>query len=386
MKKHARFLATLLAAVLLVAAALPSAFAFKYTAVAGKSTTFDKYLVMDVDANVPNATFAFTVAPGTAIAATENSVAVLAGIGTPTLANVTFAPTDSTTAGLPSDTDTATAGQQYATQTAKVDFSGISFTEPGIYRYIVTETATTNQGVTNDESATRTLDVYVTDNDGALEVSSYVLHTGTDAPAAGTDKGSADVSNTGDKRGDKSAGYTNTYDTSNLTFRKEVSGNQASRDKYFEFTVVISDAVAGTKYDVDITGADATPLSNDATTVTTAANPTSITVPDGATTVTQKFYLQHGQEITIKGIAKDSTYTVTENAEDYKSTAAGVTGYTDGVSGTIVSTDLKTSYLNTRDGVIPTGVLLTVAPFAAIMAIGAVGILVMVGKKRKRAE
>ena len=31
MKKHARFLATLLAAVLLVAAALPSAFAFKYT-------------------------------------------------------------------------------------------------------------------------------------------------------------------------------------------------------------------------------------------------------------------------------------------------------------------------------------------------------------------
>ena len=48
MKKHARFLTTLLAAVLLVAAALPSAFAFKYTAVEGTSTTFDKYLVMDV--------------------------------------------------------------------------------------------------------------------------------------------------------------------------------------------------------------------------------------------------------------------------------------------------------------------------------------------------
>ena len=383
MKKHARFLATLLAAVLLVAAALPSAFAFKYTAVAGTSTTFYKYLVMDVDANVPNATFAFTVAPGTAIAATENRVAVLAGIGTPTIADVTFAPTDSTTAGLPSDTDTATAGQQYATQTAKVDFSGISFTEPGIYRYIVTETATTNQGVTNDESATRTLDVYVTDNDGALEVSSYVLHTGTDAPAAGTDKGSADVSNTGDKLGDKSAGYTNTYDTSNLTFSKTVSGNQASRDKYFAFTVTIRGAVAGTVYDVDLTKADVNISANpnDATTCigNAVTQPQRLTVPaDG--TVTQVFYLQHGQEITIKGLAKGTEYAVTENPEDYKQTAP------DNASGTIVSEDVTAAFTNTRSGVIPTGVLLTVAPFAAIMAIGAVGILVMVGKKRKRAE
>ena len=383
MKKHARFLTTLLAAVLLVAAALPSAFAFKYTAVAGTSTTFYKYLVMDVDANVPNATFAFTVAPGTAIAATENRVAVLAGIGTPTIADVTFAPTDSTTAGLPSDTDTATAGQQYATQTAKVDFSGISFTEPGIYRYIVTETATTNQGVTNDESETRTLDVYVTDNDGALEVSSYVLHTGTDAPAAGADKGSADVSNTGDKLGDKSAGYTNTYDTSNLTFSKTVSGNQASRDKYFAFTVTISGAVAGTVYDVDLTKADVNISANpnDATTCigNAVTQPQRLTVPaDG--TVTQVFYLQHGQEITIKGLAKGTEYAVTENPEDYKQTAP------DNASGTIVSEDVTAAFTNTRSGVIPTGVLLTVAPFAAIMAVGAVGILVMVGKKRKRAE
>ena len=383
MKKHARFLTTLLAAVLLVAAALPSAFAFKYTAVAGTSTTFYKYLVMDVDANVPNATFAFTVAPGTAIAATENRVAVLAGIGTPTIADVTFAPTDSTTAGLPSDTDTATAGLQYATQTAKVDFSGISFTEPGIYRYIVTETATTNQGVTNDESATRTLDVYVTDNDGALEVSSYVLHTGTDAPAAGADKGSADVSNTGDKLGDKSAGYTNTYDTSNLTFSKTVSGNQASRDKYFAFTVTIRGAVAGTVYDVDLTKADVNISANpnDATTCigNAVTQPQRLTVPaDG--TVTQVFYLQHGQEITIKGLAKGTEYAVTENPEDYKQTAP------DNASGTIVSEDVTAAFTNTRSGVIPTGVLLTVAPFAAIMAVGAVGIIVMVGKKRKRAE
>ena len=378
MKKYTRFLTTLLAAALLVVAALPSAFAFTYTPVAGTSTTFDKYLVMDADANVPNATFAFTVAPGTAIAATENRVAVLAGIGTPTIANVTFAPTDSTTAGLPSDTDTATAGQKYAKQTVTVSFSGISFPEPGIYRYIVTETATTDQGVTNDKSATRTLDVYVTDNDGALEVSSYVLHTGTDAPAAGDDKGSAGVA-----LGDKSSGYTNTYDTSNLTFSKTVSGNQASRDKYFAFTVTIRGAVAGTVYDVDLTKADVNISANpnDATTCigNAVTQPQRLTVPaDG--TVNQVFYLQHGQEITIKGLAKDTVYSVTENAEDYKSSNPN------GITGTIASDDVTAAFTNTRSGVIPTGVLLTVAPFATIMAVGAVGIIVMVGKKRKRAE
>ena len=384
MKKHARFLTTLLAAVLLVAAALPSAFAFKYTAVAGTSTTFYKYLVMDVDANVPNATFAFTVAPGTAIAATENRVAVLAGIGTPTIADVTFAPGNTTyTTKQGTDEVTLVSGQKYAKQTVTVSFSGISFPEPGIYRYIVTETATTNQGVTNDESETRTLDVYVTDNDGALEVSSYVLHTGTDAPAAGADKGSADVSNTGDKLGDKSAGYTNTYDTSNLTFSKTVSGNQASRDKYFAFTVTIRGAVAGTVYDVDLTKADVNISANpnDATTCigNAVTQPQRLTVPaDG--TVTQVFYLQHGQEITIKGLAKGTEYAVTENPEDYKQTAP------DNASGTIVSEDVTAAFTNTRSGVIPTGVLLTVAPFAAIMAVGAVGIIVMVGKKRKRAE
>ena len=71
---------------------------------------------------------------------------------------------------------------------------------------------------------------------------------------------------------------------------------------------------------------------------------------------------------------------MTENPEDYKQTAP------DNASGTIVSEDVTAAFTNTRSGVIPTGVLLTVAPFAAIMAVGAVGIIVMVGKKRKRAE
>ena len=40
----------------------------------------------------------------------------------------------------------------------------------------------------------------------------------------------------------KSQGFTNSFDTSDLTLRKQVTGNQASRDKYFEFTLNIDKA------------------------------------------------------------------------------------------------------------------------------------------------
>ena len=252
----------------------------------------------------------------------------------------------------------------------------------------------TNQAITNDADATRVVDVYVndastTDNDGnltkKLTIAGYVLHSNEDdAPdvAAGENMGS-----TGSYVATKSQGFTNEYDTSDLTFRKEVKGNQASHDKYFEFTVKITGAVKGTVYNVDITNADATSGNNAATITanTEKANVTSLTVgADG--TVTQKFYLQHGQEVKIQGIAKDTKYDVTENAEDYKPTPAGITNYTDAVNGTVASTDLKTSYLNTRDGVIPTGVIMTVAPFAAVTLLGGFGIAKLSMKKRRDDE
>ena len=269
----------------------------------------------------------------------------------------------------------------------------MQFTEPGVYRYILTESGT-NQAITNDNDATRVVDVYVNDNSTTddtgvltkkLTIAGYVLHSNADdAPdvSAGDNAGTA-----GNYTSTKSQGFTNEYDTSDLTFKKEVTGNQASRDKYFEFTVKITGAVAGTVYDVDITGADATSKTNAATIEANGgkANVTSLKVGDDGT-VTQKFYLQHGQEIRIEGIAKDTKYDVTENKEDYKSTPAAVTGYQDAVNGTVVSTDLKTSYLNTRDGVIPTGVIMAVAPFAVVTLLGGAGVVTMVMKKNKKEE
>lgn len=178
--------------------------------------------------------------------------------------------------------------------------------------------------------------------------------------------------------------------------RKQVTGNQASRDKYFEFTLNIDKAQPNTKYDVVIDDADATSKANAATIDANAgqANVTSITT-DGAGKATQKFYLQHGQQITVQGLAKDTTYAVTENTEDYKSTANTAAApvvdvkadtISAEVNGTIASKDLTTGYLNTRDGVIPTGVIMAVAPFAVVTILGGAGVVTMVMKKNKKED
>lgn len=382
-----------------------------------KTTTFDKFLLMDSQANVPNATFSYAVTAGNAkaydvagkkfqvLAGVDAEKITMAGVGEGAEANkIVFKQGDG------SDTHDTTkdayvkdlaAGKKYALKTATLDFSAVQFTEPGVYRYVITESGT-NQAITNDADLTRVLDVYVndasTDVDGALTkkltIAGYVLHSNeNDEPdvAAGADFGSA-----GAYVATKSQGFTNSYDTSDLTLRKQVTGNQASRDKYFEFTLNIDKAQPNTKYDVVIDDADATSKANAATIDANAgqANVTSITT-DGAGKATQKFYLQHGQQITVQGLAKDTTYAVTENTEDYKSTANTAAApvvdvkadtISAEVNGTIASKDLTTGYLNTRDGVIPTGVIMAVAPFAVVTILGGAGVVTMVMKKNKKEE
>ena len=79
---------------------------------------------------------------------------------------------------------------------------------------------------------------------------------------------------------------------------------------------------------------------------------------------------------------------MTEDEEDYKKTASAVTGYEDattGVIGTIAGDNkaVKTSFQNQRDGVIPTGVILTVLPFALLFGAGAAGFVFMSTKKKR---
>ena len=415
-------IAMVFALIFAIAAIPASAAPYSYTAVAGGTTTFSKYLIVDSDTHIPNVTFDFDIASiptGTGKAATENTVAVYAPVdagvtGTPTISDPVFTsdttttPTYSTIQNDDTGKLTLDTGKHYAAKTVTVDFSNVNFPEPGIYRYVVTEAAaagayrhdTQNTGGTQ---LTRYLDVYVTDDGtGTLAVSSYVLHkeNGT-VTANATTSGSADVAAAGDPVNDKSASYVNEYETKDLAFSKKVTGNQASRDKYFKYTVTFTGLNPLDTFTVDLANAEAAPTKNDATKYTTMTNPASVTGSDLASGV--DFYIQHGQSIKILGLPTTATYTVVEDEEDYTKAedndlvavpAQGNSGdndyvaaktYSDDYTGTM-NADKYVGYTNTRDGIIPTGVLLTVAPFAiGLLLFGALAIF-FIARKKKRAE
>ncbi|MBR4347177.1 MAG: hypothetical protein IKP75_09665 [Oscillospiraceae bacterium] len=449
MKTRLGRLLTAAAAALVMAvspfAGVKTSAAFRYTPVSGTQTNFNKYLVLDDSAEVPNVKFDFTIAAGTAVASADGTMEVLAGVMTPTaptVSSVTFDPTDLTVSYTDwSDTDKTyhtsdvsaekmngtavlTENRKYAKQTAEVDFSGVTFSEPGIYRYVVSETVPEEAnkakgiGYTTDKLI---IDVYVTDKGDAthtLEIANaddYVISriTASGTPSeipTGDDLGSGDNYKSGVE---KATGLTNTYTTHNLVVGKAVSGNQASRDKYFALTVKVENLNARDKFTVSIAddnntatvdgNADGTSGENPATKAANAGktNETLITVAADKTSFSQTYYLQHGQYIAIRGLPEGAAYTVTEDAEDYKQTKGAninVSGtdvaFSDGtydetatpkaITGTL-NADAKVGFTNTRNGTVPTGIVLSVVPAVIIFAL-ALAALIVIAVRRKRAE
>ena len=66
------------------------------SAVKGGTTTFNKYLILNENAHVPDADFTFKIAPGTPVPADSASgmPAIYAGIGAPTVFEAAFSPDD----------------------------------------------------------------------------------------------------------------------------------------------------------------------------------------------------------------------------------------------------------------------------------------------------
>ena len=432
MRKLRTRIGAMIASVTLAVAmmAMPAGATSSYTGIAGTTTSFKKYLVADEGVTIPAMTFEYEIHPiNDVIAATDDTVAVYPGpvvmddgkVVAPAVGTAVFATGEklSTTVAT-GDSVTLASGQAYAKKTVDIDLTGVSFTEPGVYRYILTEQTISDMDAlaydVQRKSAAgvgvkgqRTLDVYVTDsttNEGlGLTVSGYVLHELTAAPAKNAaGYGTGDVTEAGNALADKSDGFVNSLETYDLEFGKTVDGNQASRDKYFAITVELSKLAAGTSYKVSY-GDDSNPNTKDgnadteiaanpnaATTVITSAvtQPNKLSVSESATSVSQTFYVQHGQSIIIHGLPKGTDYKVTENAEDYKPSVE-VTGESlvesNKAEGTIEAYTLV-AFHNVRNGIIPTGVLLSVAPWviAGIVIIGGIVFFAIRSKKKYEEE
>lgn len=369
-RKLSTALVMLLAFVLLIGttAITASAAETTYQSIGG-STSFVKNLVVDADANIPNVTFSYTIRRGTPQDATATTIEILesslggGSIGTAEFSN---ADTANTINGLPTDADHSnpTAGKKYAQKSVSITFPVGTFTKPGVYRFVITETNNRLPGVTYDSNPTRYLDVFVVANsNNELSVDSYVLRD-----AATTIGLNGEYTSNPDK---KSSGYINTLTQHNFDFSKTISGNQGDKNKRFNFTLNITGANPGT---YPITAHDV------------EGNPDSIIVgADG--TATGVYSLTNDSTVKVIGLNEGAVCTVTENPDDYTATHKLDAGEENSgaSSGDItLNSDHSVAFTNTRNGIIPTGIIMTIAPFAiGICVFGAVFIFIIVRRKRR---
>ena len=390
--------------------------ASSYDPIPGTQTSFVKTLVMSSSVDIPAAVIRFTVEAGEPVeaAAEDGGMAVRSGpvvidndeVVAPSIAELVFTVGEAAGHdGLSVQDNTPEEGLKTASKTVTVDFSGVSFSAPGVYRYVITEEAAESQGIVNDATEKRTVDVYVDDDgDGKLVIAGYTMYLGEVSEAPDLE---------GTPAGEKSSGYTNEYVTHDLTIGLVVTGNQASRYQYFAVTVQLANAPAGTTFPVDMSDAETSiPLDSEITPVQTRAvrsgpqltalsaraallgSDDAIHQPDSLTAdkngkITQIYYLRHDQSLRILGLPPGVTYEASEDPLDYTMTLGAKGDFVRGLKelsatpkGTMTDRDEDLGFTNTRNGAIPTGLTLTEISGLLLVAMSAPPLLLLVRKRR----
>ena len=319
--------------------------------------TFTKTLNMSEaqGASVPDVQFPYLITPGTAIPATDDSPEILAGItgnegSSPSIANVAF-----------SHGDTVTDNK--VVKTVTVNFAGVKWEKPGIYRYTITELGSGNADVTNDSTTTRTLDVYVVnDGNGGYKIASQAMIEGTGAP-----EGNAYDTDS------KSDGFVNSYKTYQLSLSKVVDGDMADKGRTYNFTINFEGP------------ANASFKMGDDTITLNAAGRGSANIA-----------LTNGSTKDIKGIPSTVKYTVVENINKNEGYTVSYKVNTQSVDSTVADAAVTAAQqemgktnnavvcTNYKAAVTPTGVAMTVAPYILMVAVA--GIFAILFLRRRHEE
>ena len=327
-----------------------------------------------------------------------------------------------------------------------VDFSNVVFTQPGVYRYKITETPATygTSGVTEgtDDAHYRYLDVYVmrssTFDDGSTAAEWTIYgYVCIDSSAGEDDITPATTAKTNGFVNSSSTAGTSTadeYRTYNLTIGKTLSGDAAmSSHKFpfdatwtagtasgtFQFIVETSGTAQVTKTDVAAAAANADGSSVNGTAVAahmkvggasavgTADKDGSPLIANGATV--KYIGIPAGTKVTVTETndVTGTTYTTTATEKIGTGEAADV-AFTGGTAS--MSTDKKTAttaenktviyaqesapaagsdveiqYTNTLALISPTGYVARFAPYA-LMLIGGIALLIIAKKHKKHPD
>lgn len=313
------------------------------------SLTLSKTVTADGKTYAPNTTFYFTIEKGAASNGDDGKYdgnVVYEGVDNGvslSKTSIKFSPED--------DIIDANTG---LTKNITINTNATAFPHPGVYHYIVKEVApqTGYEGITYDTTE-RDLYVYVVTKDGVRNVSHVLMvKHGENA------KNGAIVND-----------YGKTNDTTHdVTITKELAGDAAyDLENGFSFTVKVTGA-DGENYKIVVDGAEDTLVSGTAKTITLHANK-SATI--------------YGLTATDKVEVTETDYTGEgfSTKYDYSGTKAIA-----GENGVYVTEDnAKITVTNTKNNTSPTGVIMTIAPYA-LMVVLAGAFAVVFLTRRNRAE
>lgn len=319
--------------------------------VTDNKVTIASKLTMDENAMVPTVMFNYSIAPADSSECASTS-GMLVTPGVPDAVSLSPDSVNYSDKKLKLEKADGTTTIT-APLSAVLDVS--KFTAPGIYRYKITQQKPALDGL-NVTNGALFLDVYV-ENNGT----GYVVKGCTLSAEAGSDK--------------KTDGFVNDYATHKLTIKKIVAGNQGDKNKDFQFTVSLSGATGETYKYVKVKK-DGTSTPGD--------------VANSGSTVSVN--LRDGDYIIFYGLSSEDTYAVTEG--DYKKEGYE-TSYKIGETGNetksntisakgIGTSDTTVTFTNTKEATVPTDVIRTVVPYAAIVAFAAVMGVVFFRPRRNR--
>ena len=414
-RKTKKLLSLILATVMSILLIGSSVFAdgTTYTAIAAPTgVKFKKVLIMPAETPVPTAGYTFSIAAGTAFAGDPDNgtYEVKAGItdGTyPKVKNDAIFTSGEAKDGTP-DPATTTKYSTSKTKDVEIDFGSITFTEPGVYRYVITESPATNQSTSQpyantaikDDTKSILMDVYVKNDDSG----NLVLGGTTMYKVAAADQETIKPKTDGtfpdkDANKEKTDKFVNEYPTNTVELKKEVTGNQGSKDEWFKFTVTITaPSTTDTTSKIAITGQTPAPSANAATSYTAADMAAKNGVNElalSAFATGYDLYLQDASDVKLQGIPEGCTVSISEaNANKYSVTtkvdgttkATNVTDDAVSVSATVGTKDILITYTNDKDGTIPTGVIVSVAGLLVVGVIAIIGFVFFGTRSRRRYE
>lgn len=161
--------------------------------------------------------------------------------------------------------------------------------------------------------------------------------------------------------------FLNTRKDTTLTITKNVNGNLGSRDQLFDFEVYIVDEGR------ELTGSYPVVIHHD--------NGTDTAVSDAFAEGALILHLQHGDRAEISGLPVGARYEVDELA----ASRVGYVASGSNTSGTLTETPVTSAWVNTQEGMIPTGGIDAHLPlFLPFVCAAGILFIFFGGKRRKR--